>query len=220
MTRRESAATKKERFQTVYQILSQLYPSTETALEHSDEFELLTAVILSAQCTDARVNIVMRDFRPRFPTPQALADASLETIEEVIRPTGFFHQKAKSLKSMATDILTKFGGKVPHTMEELITLRGVGRKTANVVLGNAFDIIEGIAVDTHVTRLSNRLNFTKHVDPKQIEKDLMVLAPKEHWTNLTHLLISHGRAICKARKPQCPECSIADYCPSRDLYNK
>jgi endonuclease-3 len=159
----------------------------------------------------------MRDFRPRFPTPQSLAEASLEAIEEAVRPTGFFHQKAKSLKSMATDIVSKFGGRVPQTMEELITLRGVGRKTANVVLGNAFDITEGIAVDTHVTRLSNRLNFTKHTDPKQIEKDLMLLTPKEHWTNLTHLLISHGRAICKARKPQCPDCAIADYCPSRDL---
>jgi endonuclease-3 len=121
---------------------------------------------------------------------------------------------------MATDIVEKFGGNVPKTMEELITLRGVGRKTANVVLGNAFDIAEGIAVDTHVTRLANRLNFTKHTDPVRIEKDLMALTPKKHWTNVTHLLISHGRAICSARKPKCPDCAVADYCPSRELYYK
>jgi endonuclease III len=210
----------KARFRKVYQILNKLYPDTETALEHENAFELLTATILSAQCTDARVNIVMRDFRPRFPTPKALAAADLKDIEKVIKPTGFFRQKAKSLKSMASDLITKFGGKVPQTMEELTTLRGVGRKTANVVLGNAFDISEGIAVDTHVTRLSNRLHFTTHADPKKIEQDLMNLTPKKNWTAITHLLISHGRAVCNARKPKCPECAIADYCPSRELYYK
>lgn len=217
---RENAEERRERFRKVYTILEKQYPDLETALEHENAFELLTATILSAQCTDARVNIVMRDFRPKFPSPEALAGASLEDIEAVIKPTGFYHQKAKSLKSMATDLVEKFGGNVPQTMEELVTLRGVGRKTANVVLGNAFDIVEGIAVDTHVTRLSNRLKFTRHEDPKKIEKDLMILAPKEDWTMVTHLLIAHGRVICVARKPKCPDCMIADYCPSRDLYYK
>jgi len=217
---RESAEEKRKRFQAVYKILDKLYPGSETSLEFENPFELLTATILSAQCTDARVNIVMQDLRPAFPTPQALAAAELEDIEAIIKPTGFYHQKAKSLKSMATDLVEKFGGQVPEKMEDLVTLRGVGRKTANVVLGNAFDIVEGIAVDTHVTRLANRLGFTRHDDPKKIEKDLMALAPKEQWTLLTHLLIYHGRAICVARKPKCPDCKLADLCPSRDLYQK
>jgi endonuclease III len=217
---KETIEEKKVRFKRVYNALNKLYPDTETALEHENAFELLTATILSAQCTDARVNIVMHDFRPRFPNPTVLANAKLEEIEKIIKPTGFFRQKAKSLKSMATDLITKFGGEVPKTMDELTSLRGVGRKTANVVLGNAFDITEGIAVDTHVTRLANRLNFTTHSDPKKIEKDLMTLTPKKNWTTVTHLLISHGRAICNARKPKCPECAVADDCPSRDLYYK
>lgn len=157
----------------------------------------------------------MKDVRKEFPTPKAMAKAEPENIEEVIRTTGFFRQKAKSLKSMATDIVEKFGGKVPETMDELTTLRGVGRKTANVVLGNAFGKAEGIAVDTHVTRLTNLLKLTKHEDAEKIEQDLMKLSPQKDWTMLTHLIISHGRNICIARRPKCNECLIAAYCPSR-----
>lgn len=216
--KKESLDAKRARFRAIYKTLEKLYPDAETALEHESAFELLVATILSAQCTDARVNIVMRDFRPRFPAPKALAYAELEDIEKIIKPTGFFRQKAKSLKSMAIDIVEKFGGNVPQSMEELTTLRGVGRKTANVVLGNAFGIAEGIAVDTHVIRLSNRLHLTRHTEAEKIEKDLMELTPKKNWTKVTHLLISHGRNICIARKPRCPDCIIANYCPSRQLY--
>ena len=212
---RESAPAKKERATTIFSELKKLYPEAHCALDFTNAFELLAATILSAQCTDARVNIVMKEFRPRFSTPKKLADAELLEIEEVIRTTGFFRQKAKSLKSMATDIVEKFHSEVPRTMEELVTLRGVGRKTANVVLGNAFGMNEGIAVDTHVTRLSGLLKLTTHTDPEKIELDLMELVPKKEWSMTTHYLISHGRAVCIARRPKCGECKIADYCPSR-----
>jgi endonuclease-3 len=216
---KESKEQKKARTNKIFSVLKKIYPEAHCALDYTNPFELLVSTILSAQCTDARVNIVMKTFRPAFPTPKSLANANLTDIEEVIRTTGFFHQKAKSLKSMATDIIEKFGGKVPQTMEELITLRGVGRKTANVVLGNAFGIAEGIAVDTHVTRLANRLKITSHEDAVTIEKDLMELLPKKDWTMATHYLISHGRTICIARKPKCPDCRISEYCPSRKLYH-
>ncbi len=212
---RESSAAKKERATKIFTELKKLYPDAHCALDFTNAFELLAATILSAQCTDARVNIVMKEFRPRFPTPKILADADLLEIEEVIRTTGFFRQKAKSLKSMATDIVEKFHSEVPRSMEELVTLRGVGRKTANVVLGNAFGMNEGIAVDTHVTRLSGLLKLTSHTDPEKIELDLMELVPKKEWSMTTHYLISHGRAVCIARRPKCGECKIADYCPSR-----
>ncbi|MEI8134994.1 MAG: endonuclease III [bacterium] len=212
---RETKSDKLARAKKIFVELEKLYPDAHCALDYTTPFELLAATILSAQCTDARVNIVMKTFRPTFPTPNSLAKAELEDIEEVIRSTGFFHQKAKSIKSMATDIVEKFGGRVPHTMDELTTLRGVGRKTANVVLGNAFGLAEGIAVDTHVTRLANRLKITSHQDPEKIEKDLMNLLPQKEWTMATHFLISHGRAICDARKPNCSLCKIADLCPSR-----
>jgi endonuclease III len=210
----ESKADKQKRFDHIVKELTKLYPEAHCALDYTNAFELLTATILSAQCTDARVNIVMKDVRRSFPNPKALSQAELEDIEDVIRTTGFFRQKAKSLKSMATDIVEKFGGEVPETMDELTTLRGVGRKTANVVLGNAFGKAEGIAVDTHVTRLTNLLKLTKHTDAEKIEQDLMLLSPQKDWTMLTHLLISHGRAICIARRPKCGECTIAEFCPS------
>jgi endonuclease III len=212
----ETKTQRQTRFDTIVKELYKLYPDAHCALDYSNPFELLTATILSAQCTDARVNIVMKDIRKEFPTPKVMAKAELGHIEEVIRTTGFFRQKAKSLKSMATDIVEKFGGNVPETMDELTTLRGVGRKTANVVLGNAFGKAEGIAVDTHVTRLTNLLKLTKHEDAEKIEQDLMKLSPQKDWTMLTHLLISHGRNICIARRPKCIECAIADYCPSRN----
>jgi endonuclease-3 len=216
---KESKEQKKARAKKIFSKLEKLYPEAHCALDYNNPFELLAATILSAQCTDARVNIVMKTFRPRFPNPKSLAKAELPEIEEVIRTTGFFRQKAKSLKSMANDIVEKFGGKVPQTMDELTTLRGVGRKTANVVLGNAFGIAEGIAVDTHVTRLANRLNLTSHQDAVKIEQDLLEIVPKNEWTMATHYLISHGRAICIARKPKCSECEIRDYCPSRKIYH-
>jgi endonuclease-3 len=211
---KETSLEKKTRFAKIVKELYKLYPDAHCALEHTNPFELLVSTILSAQCTDERVNIVMQYFRPRFPNPKAIAKAELEEIEEVIRSTGFYHQKAKSLKSMATDIVEKFGGKVPQTMDELVTLRGVGRKTANVVLGNAFGKAEGIAVDTHVTRLAGLLKITSHTEAEKIEKDLMELAPQKDWTMLTHLLISHGRKICIARLPKCSECKINMLCPS------
>lgn len=210
----ESKSEKQKRFRQIVTTLAKLYPDAHCALDYTNAFELLTATILSAQCTDARVNIVMKDVRREFPNPKAMAAAGLEDIEGVIRTTGFFRQKAKSLKSMSSDIVEKFGGEVPQTMDELTTLRGVGRKTANVVLGNAFGKAEGIAVDTHVTRITNLLKLTKHTDAEKIEQDLMKLSKQEEWTMLTHLLISHGRAICIARRPKCGECQLAKYCPS------
>jgi endonuclease-3 len=215
---KESKDHMKVRAKKIFSKLEKLYPDANCALDYTNPFELLAATILSAQCTDARVNIVMRSFRPRFPNPRSLADAELEDIEEVIRTTGFFRQKAKSLKSMANDVVEKFGGKIPRTIEELTTLRGVGRKTANVVLGNAFGIAEGIAVDTHVIRVANLLKITSHKEPEKIEQDLMQLVPKKDWTMATHYLISHGRKICIARRPKCSECGIAELCPSRDLF--
>jgi endonuclease III len=212
---KESKEAKLSRGKKIFATLAKIYPEAHCALDFTNAFELLAATILSAQCTDQRVNIVMKQFRPRFPSPYNLAKAEPEEIEEVIRSTGFFRQKAKSLKSMATDIVEKFGGEVPQTMEELTTLRGVGRKTANVVLGNAFGINEGIAVDTHVTRITGLLKLTTHTDPEKIEQDLMELSPKKDWAMTTHYLISHGRAVCIARRPKCAECRIAEYCPSR-----
>ncbi len=213
--KKESFADKQVRFDAIVSKLHTLYPEAHCALDFTNAFELLTATILSAQCTDERVNIVMRDVRSRFPSPTAMAHAEAEEIEEVIRSTGFFRQKTKSVKSMATDIVEKFHGEVPQTMEELVTLRGVGRKTANVVLGNVFGKAEGIAVDTHVTRLTNLLHLTKHTDAEKIEQDLMKLSPQKDWTMLTHYIISHGRKICIANRPKCGECAIAELCPSR-----
>jgi endonuclease-3 len=213
----ESFEDRKVRFQKIFTRLHKEYPQAKTALEFTNAYELLAATILSAQCTDKRVNMVMPEFRKVFPNPKSLANAELEDIEDVIKTTGFYHQKAKSLKSMATDIVEKFGGKVPETMEELTTLRGVGRKTANVVLGDAFGKAEGIAVDTHVTRLSGRLGLTKHSDPAKIEQDLMQLAKPSEWRLTSHVLILHGRAICDARKPKCSMCVVAEFCPSAGM---
>ncbi len=213
----ESLDARKARFLKIFARLHKEYPDAKCALEFSNAFELLAATILSAQCTDKRVNMVMPEFRKIFPNPKSLANAELSDIEDVIKTTGFYHQKAKSLQSMASDIVEKFGGKVPDTMEELTTLRGVGRKTANVVLGDAFGKSEGIAVDTHVTRLSGRLGLTKQSDPQKIEQDLMELAKPSQWRLTSHVLILHGRAICDARKPKCSECTVAEYCPSAGM---
>ena len=213
----ESFDARKERFQKIFVLLKKEYPHARCALEFQNPYELVAATILSAQCTDKRVNIVMPDFRMAFPNPKALANAELADIEDVIKTTGFYRQKAKSLKSMANDIIERFGGNVPDTMEDLTSMRGVGRKTANVVLGDAFGKAEGIAVDTHVTRLSGRLGLTKESDPQKIERDLMELARPSQWTLTSHELILHGRNICDARKPKCSKCVVTQYCPSAGM---
>ena len=190
------------------------YPGAKTALDWTNPLELLVATILSAQTTDVRVNAVTPTLFAKYPTAADYAAADPTELEEDIRPTGFFRNKAKSLRGMAHALVDDHGGEVPRTMEDLVALPGVGRKTANVVLGNAFSIDEGVVVDTHVRRLSNRLGFTTHNDPEKIERDLMQTVPKRDWTVFSHLLILHGRSVCKARKPACGDCVVNDLCPS------
>jgi endonuclease-3 len=190
------------------------YPDAQCALEHRDAYQLLCATILSAQCTDARVNLVTPALFQAYPSPAALARARPADVEAIIMSTGFFRTKARSLIGMARTLVTEFGGQVPRTMEALRRLPGVGRKTANVVLGNAYGINEGITVDTHVTRLSCLLGLTGHSDPVKIEHDLMPLFPRIEWTLLSHLLIFHGRQVCIARRPRCQDCVLSDLCPS------
>jgi endonuclease-3 len=190
------------------------YPGAKTALDWKNPLELLVATILSAQTTDVRVNAVTPTLFAKYPTAADYAAADPTELEEDIRPTGFFRNKAKSLRGMARALVDDHGGEVPRTMEDLVALPGVGRKTANVVLGNAFSIDEGVVVDTHVRRLSNRLGFTTHNDPEKIERDLMQTVPKADWTVFSHLLILHGRSVCKARKPACEDCVVNDLCPS------
>lgn len=186
------------------------YPNPHCALNFSNPFELLVATILSAQCTDVRVNKVTEELFKIFPTPESFAEAPIQEIEEAIRTTGFFRNKAKAIKQSAQKIVDEFDGDVPQTMDELLSLRGAARKTANVVLGNAFNINEGVVVDTHVNRLANRFGITTHSDPVKVEKDLMALFPQNEWTNLSHLLIAHGRAVCKARISSPPEDAVCE----------
>jgi len=190
------------------------YPDARCALDHRGAFELLCATILSAQCTDARVNLVTPVLFGRYPTPEALARAKQADVEEIIRSTGFFRNKARSLIGMAQALVADYGGEVPRTMEQLQSLPGVGRKTANVILGNAYGINAGITVDTHVARLSRLLGLTRHADPVKIERDLMALFPQDQWALLSHLLIFHGRQVCVARRPRCHDCVLSDLCPS------
>ncbi len=190
------------------QLLTELYehyPNPQCALNYTNPFELLVATILSAQCTDVRVNIVTEDLFKTWPTPQDFAEAPIQEIEEAIRSTGFYRNKAKAIKETARKLIDEYKGEVPKTMEELLSLRGAARKTANVVLGNAFGINEGVVVDTHVGRLATRFGLTQHKDPVKIECDLMALFPKKEWTNLSHLFIAHGRAACKARFANPPD---------------
>jgi endonuclease-3 len=194
--------------------LKKLYPEAECALKHQNAYELLCATILSAQCTDARVNMVTPALFARYPTPFELARANPADVEEIIKPTGFFRNKTKSLIGMAQALVSDYGGEVPRTMEELRKLPGVGRKTANVVLGNAYGINEGVTVDTHVTRLSRLLGMTRETDPVKIEQELMRLFDQKDWALLSHLLIFHGRQVCIARRPKCGECVLARLCPS------
>ena len=197
----------------LYRLLHKAYPDAECALVHRGPFELLIATILSAQCTDVRVNMVTPGLFKRYPDAKAIATADPASLEELVRSTGFYRNKAKSLKSASVDILERFGGEVPTTMDELLTLRGVARKTANVVLGNAFGKNEGVVVDTHVGRLSRRMGLTKEKDPVKVERDLMTLFPCRDWTFLSHLFIAHGRAVCQARKVDCAACPLAKDCP-------
>jgi len=209
-----TTAAKLERAKLVLRRLKKLYPDAECALHHRNAYELLVATILSAQCTDARVNLVTPALFARYPTPYELARADQADIEDLIKSTGFFRNKAKNLLGMAQALVADHNGEVPRTMAELRALPGVGRKTANVILGNAYGINEGITVDTHVTRLSRLLHLTKHTDAEKIEQDLIPLFPRRDWALLSHLLINHGRQICIARRPQCARCVLNDICPS------
>jgi endonuclease-3 len=208
----------RERVERLIEIWQKVYPDAHTELNFKNPLELLIATILSAQCTDKRVNMVTPALFKKYRTAKDYANASQAELENAIKSTGFFRNKAKSIRAATSRIAEKFGGKVPSTMEELRELPGVGRKTANVVLGNAFGRNEGIVVDTHVARLSQRLGLTKHKDAEKIERDLMKLVPREHWTNWSHWLIWHGRRRCYARKPDCSNCEVFKLCPSGKVF--
>lgn len=212
--------TKKELAQDVYSRLQKVHPDAHCELNHSNAYELLLATILSAQCTDARVNMVTPDLFKKYPTPQKLAKAKLEDVEETIKSINFFRNKSKSLIGCAQMLVDNHKGEVPKTVEELSELPGVGRKTANVVLGNAFNINTGIVVDTHVKRTAALLGLTKQTDPEKVEIDLMKLFPNDQWTMLSHLLIFLGRRTCIANRPQCDLCSLKEICPSKDKFAK
>ena len=201
----------------IISLLKEAYPDASCALDYRNAFELLCATILSAQCTDVRVNMVTPALFARYPTAFELARAEPADVEEIIKPTGFFRNKTRSLIGMAQAVVANHGGEIPRTMEELRKLPGVGRKTANVVLGNAFGINEGVTVDTHVTRLSGLLGLSRGTDAVKIEEELMRLYPKEDWGLLSHLLIFHGRQVCIARRPRCGDCVLAQLCPSANL---
>lgn len=206
---------RRARVRAILPILKKTYPDAKCSLNHSNPLELLVATILSAQCTDDRVNIVTKHLFRKYRTAAEYANVKPEVLEKDIQSTGFYRNKTKSIRAMAGALVENHNGKVPETMEELVNLAGVGRKTANVVLGNAFGKNVGIVVDTHVTRLSNRLKLTSHkIDAVKIEQDLVKVVPQEEWTNFSHLLIFHGRAICQARKPKCTQCPILEHCPS------
>lgn len=209
---KESISDKKNRAKKVLTLLKKYYPDAHCALDHRNAFELLVATILSAQCTDQRVNLVTPALFKRFPTPKSYINADVEEIEALVRSTGFYKNKAKNIKACAEQLVKLHKGKVPNTMEELHALPGVGRKTANVVLGNIFGI-PGMVVDTHVTRLSNRLGFVKGTDAVKLEMVLQKLIPEKDWTMYSHYLITHGRSICKARKPDCKNCFLNLHCP-------
>jgi endonuclease-3 len=212
--RREEPAALRRRTRRIIAALERAYPDAHCALDHRTPFELLTATILSAQCTDVRVNLVTPALFARYPTAAELAVADPSDVESMIRSTGFFRNKTKSLIGMAKAVVADYGGEIPREMEQLRVLPGVGRKTANVVLGNAFGIDEGIVVDTHVSRLAGRLGLTEETDPEKIERDLMALVPRSSWTMISHLLIFHGRQVCIARRPRCEACVLAKMCPS------
>ncbi|HEY0369368.1 MAG TPA: endonuclease III [Chthoniobacterales bacterium] len=210
--------TVRERVAQLVQVFPEVYPGAHCELDFKNPLQLLIATILSAQCTDKRVNMVTPALFKRYRSAAEFAQSSPDELEEMIKPTGFFRNKTKSIRAATAAIVEKHGGKVPETMEALVSLPGVGRKTANVVLGNAFGKDEGIVVDTHVIRLSERLRLTKEKDPEKIEADLMKLVPREHWTMWSHWLIWHGRRRCFARRPDCQQCEILRLCPSGKIF--
>jgi endonuclease-3 len=211
-----AAGTDPKRVATILAKLDEAYPAATCELKHDNAFQLLISTILSAQCTDVRVNQVAETLYKKYPTPEAFAYANPSELEQEIRPTGFFRNKTKSIMGASKAIIENFGGQVPRTMEEMLTLPGAARKTANVVLGTAFGIASGIVVDTHVIRISNRLDLTRNEDPKKIEQDLMKVIPKEKWIVFSHQIIWHGRRVCHARKPKCVECNLQKICYSKD----
>jgi endonuclease-3 len=211
-----SLRTDPKRVAVILGKLDEAYPAATCALHHDNPFQLLISTILSAQCTDERVNIVTQSLFPKYPTPKHFAYANPKELEQDIRPTGFFRNKTKSIMGASKKIVEEFGGKVPQTMEEILTLPGVARKTANVVLGTAFGITSGVVVDTHVQRLVGRLELSTNTDPKKIEQDLMQIIPQEKWILFSHQLIWHGRRVCQARKPRCAECNLERLCFSKD----
>jgi len=211
--RKESNEDKRTRAQKIWHRLSETYPDAKTALSHRSPFELLVATILSAQCTDERVNAVTQTLFKKYRKPEDYLAVPVEELEEDIRPTGFFHNKAKSLRGLCQALIENHHGQIPQTMEEMVTLPGVGRKTANVVLGSAFGMASGVVVDTHVRRLSYRMGLSREDDPEKIEYDLMRILPSEVWIDFGHAMIWHGRQVCLARKPKCSLCPVADLCP-------
>ena len=210
----ETEPEKKERLDIIIKQLEQDYPEAKTSLNYCSPLEILVATILSAQCTDKRVNIVTQSLFKKYQTVEDYANADLSELEQDIRSTGFYRNKAKNIKKAAWMIVENYNSQVPQTMEELIKLPGVARKTANIVLSNAYGTIVGIAVDTHVKRISKRLGLTKNTNPEKIESDLMQIVPKEYWKQITNLLIYHGRKVCTARKPKCSLCGLKNVCPS------
>ncbi len=208
--------TDPKRVRAILQKLDEAYPDVTCALKHENPFQLLVSTILSAQCTDARVNQVTSTLYRKYPTPEAFAYANPSELEESIRPTGFFRNKTKSIIGASKQIIERFKGEVPRTMEELLPLPGVARKTANVVLGTAYGVPSGVVVDTHVQRVSRRLDLTRNLDPKKIEQDLMRVIPQEKWILFGHQLIWHGRRVCQARNPRCVDCNLEHICYSKD----
>jgi len=215
---RQAKIERSERVQKILKRLNETYPEAKTALHFNTPLELLVATILSAQCTDERVNQVTATLFKKYRTAEDYARAPIKELEQDIHPTGFFRNKAKSIQGACRKIAEEFGGEVPRRMEEMLTLPGVARKTANVVLGSAFGIPTGIVVDTHALRLSQRLGLTYNKNREKIEQDLMEIIPQSEWIGFAHRLIEHGRRICKARKPLCPKCVLADLCPSRKQF--
>ncbi|MEX0834000.1 MAG: endonuclease III [Actinomycetota bacterium] len=211
LTRKSPA---KQRAPEIIERLTRAYPDARVALNFSNPLEMLVATILSAQCTDERVNKVTENLFRKYRKPEDYLRVPEQELAADIKPTGFFNQKTRAIRGACKRIVEEHDGRVPDTMEELLTLPGVARKTANIVLGNAFGKVEGIAVDTHVKRVTKRLNFTEHDDPDKVERDLMELIPREKWFSFTYVLIEHGRAVCKARNPRCEECVVNDLCPS------
>lgn len=211
---RESKKARRARAEEVYDLLQAEYPDAHCELDHENAFQLAVATILSAQTTDVRVNMVTPHLFRRYPDAEALANAQQEDVEEIVRSTGFFRNKARNIIGFARGLMADYDGEVPARMDALADLPGVGRKTANVILGNAFGIDEGVVVDTHVKRLSSLLRFTREKTPEKVERDLMDIFPRARWTMLSHLLIWHGRRVCEARNPRCDACVVAHLCPS------